>query len=236
MFNKFRLFSGYMVIFSMGCSASEISEKADVANPWGNYDEFIHLLSSHREAIAEKITYPDVCKPLVDEFIQEKVEVLHPQLIVSSNANLIQYMNDNTACTDFEIKERKYIHGSQTRFFEIRAPYYLYGFRHNKSAYIGIMPSGAASHIRPKTPSITDFEEITMPHMDLWDVNQCLRVGGSSASTNRGDFGFGVVISPSRGLLTYDYNTNHSHIFSVTPVLTKERKNTYCAVSGIKKH
>ncbi len=224
-----------MVVFSTGCSENEILEKTDAANPWGNYDEFIHLLSSHREAIVDKITYPDVCEPLIDEFIQEKVKVLQPQLKLSSNAELIQYMNDNSVCTDFEIKEIKYIDGSQTRFFTIQAPYYLYEFSHNQSDYVGIMPSGAYSPFNIKTPNIIDFEEITMPYMDLWDVNRCLEVGGSSASTDQGDFGFGIAISPSLGLLAYNYKVAYSHVsLSITPVLTKERKNTYCAVSGIK--
>jgi hypothetical protein len=235
MFNKFGLFFNFMVVFSIGCSANEVPEKKDMANPWGNYDKFIHLLSSHREAIVDKITYRDVCEPLVDEFIQEKVQVLQPQLILSSNAELIQHMNNNTACTDFKIKEREYIDGSQTRSFEIQAPYYLYKFTHKKSAYVGFMPSGAYSRFNPKTPNVIDFEDITMPHMDFWDVNQCLLVGGASAPTDRGDFGFGIVISPSRGLLVYRYKVAYSHVsLSVTPVLKKERKNTYCSAVNIK--
>ncbi|BAJ03346.1 hypothetical protein [Shewanella violacea] len=229
------LFYIICVFFSMECMSSEIPEKTDVSSPWGKFDEFIHLLSTHRETIAEKITYPDVCDSIVDEFIQGEVKVIHPTVILPSNDDLIDYMNGNAACTDFKIKQIEYIDGSQIRSFEMQPPYYLYKFSLNQSAYVGIMPSGAHYPFNIKTPNIIDFEEITLPYVDLWDVNQCSYVGGKSAPTNRGDFGFGIVISPSRGLLAYEYELDYSHVsLGITAVLKNERENAYCVVSGIK--
>ncbi|MEO3678581.1 hypothetical protein ABGI61_06075 [Rheinheimera sp. FR7-31] len=228
------LFCIALVLLSMQCLANETPEINYSSKPWGKLDEFVSLLSSYRDIVVKNITYPAICEPLVDEFIKGEVKVLHPKVILKSNDELVDYMNEKTSCTDFKIKQIEYIDGSQIRHFEMQPPYYLYKFSYNKSAYIGIMPSGAYSPFNIKTPSVIDFEGITLPYVDLWDVNQCSHVGGKSAPTNRGDFGFGIVISPSRGLLAYEYNIAYSHVsLGVTAVLNNEKKNAYCVVSGI---